>query len=434
MLIPSLRAVALALLIAGLGLWALQANWLGGWYLLVAIAVLGLIFDALWLVVTPFPTVRRQLPARFALGSEQTLRLDLENRATRPLKVELTEELPLQARATGLPWRGTLPARRPTSLKIPLSFHQRGPATLGRSWLSVHSVLRFWRRRKKLGQAQTTRVYPNYAPVLRLALLAIENRPEASAQLLQTFAGMSREFRQLRDFREGDALSQVDWKATARRQKFIAREYEEQRDQVILFLLDGGRRMRAEDDGLPQFDHALNALLLVSWLALREGDQVGVLSFGDSLRWLAPVKGPQSMPRLLEHLYDLHSSLTPSDYREAVEELMARQKRRAMVILLTNLRAERVGDLTESLGFLASRHHVLAASLREAAVESALAEPVASWSGTLAAAAAAHYLEGREQTLAALEQRGVRTLEATAAQFPLALAQRYLEAKKRGVI
>lgn len=434
MLLPSFRAVALALAIAALGIPALHWGQVRGWQLAAALALLLLVVDALLLVLARRPGLTRRLPPRFALGSVQDFELVLANPGRVALRVELAEELPPSAHSDALPWRGSLPPNQETRLQVPLAFHQRGPAHLGRSWLTLLSPLGLWRRRFKLGQPQATRVYPNYAPVLRLALLAIENRPEASGQLLKTFAGMSREFRQLRDFREGDALSQVDWKATARRRKVIAREYEEQRDQVILFLLDAGRRMRAHDGELPQFDHALNAMLLVSWLALREGDQVGLLSFGEGLRWLPPVKGPQSMPRILEHLYDLQCSLAPSDYREAVEELMRQQRRRAMVILLTNLRGERVGDLADSLALLARRHHVLAASLREAAVEDALTRPARSWSQTLAAAAAAHYLEGRAQTLAALEERGVRTLEATAAQFPVALAQRYLDAKKRGVI
>jgi len=125
-----------------------------------------------------------------------------------------------------------------------------------------------------------------------------------------------------------------------RRQVLISRDFQEQRNQSVVFLLDTGRRMRALDGGVPQFDHVLNAILLVSHVALRQGDQVAVKSFGGSDRWLPPVKGSHAMPVLLNHLYDYRTTPAPSDFSGAVEQLMARQRRRSLVILLTNLRGE----------------------------------------------------------------------------------------------
>ena len=119
----------------------------------------------------------------------------------------------------------------------------------------------------------------------------------------------------------GDSLSQIDWKASSKRQSLISRDFQEQLDQSVILMLDCGRRMRTIDGEISQFDHCLNAMLLISYVALRQGDQVGILSFGGTERWLPPVKGASSMTTVLNHLYDYETSPFPSDFSEAAERL-----------------------------------------------------------------------------------------------------------------
>lgn len=214
----------------------------------------------------------------------------------------------------------------------------------------------------------------------------------------------------------------------------ISRDYQEQRDQSVVFLLDTGRRMRALDGGVPQFDHVLNAVLLVAHVALRQGDQVSVKSFGGSDRWLPPVKGAHAMPVLLNHLYDYQTTAAPSDFTEAVEKLMTRQRRRSLVILLTNLRGEDGGELLPALQVLQSRHLVLLASMREEVVRDALRRPVDSFPSALRHLAAGRYLQERREILARLGTLGILTLDCTASEFPVALANRYTDIKAAGRI
>ncbi|MBC8126904.1 MAG: DUF58 domain-containing protein [Gloeobacteraceae cyanobacterium ES-bin-144] len=245
-------------------------------------------------------------------------------------------------------------------------------------------------------------------------------------------AGTSRDFHQLRDYRDGDPFSQIDWKASSRRQMLISRDFQEQRNQSIVFLLDTGRRMRAMDGGMPQFDHVLNAVLLVAHIALRQGDQVAVKSFGGSDRWLPPMKGSHAMPILLNHLCDYQTTSAPSDFSGAVEQLMARQRRRSLVILLTNLRGEDGKELIPALQVLSARHVVLLASMREEAVQSAFSEPVRSFSSALRYLAADRYVQERREILANLGAMGLMTLDTTAKDFPVALANHYYDIKSAG--
>lgn len=184
------------------------------------------------------------------------------------------------------------------------------------------------------------------------------------------------------------------------------------------------------DGELSQFDHCLNSMLLLSYIALRQGDKVGVMKFGGKSRWLSPLKGTHQMPTLLNHLYDYETSSRPSDFREAVEQIMIMQQRRALVIVLTNLRGEDGDDLTESLAQLRKRHLVVLASLKEKAVDDIQStEQIESLDDALGVAAAQLYVDERTQVLAKLNQGGIQTLDESAQNLPIALCNRYLDIK-----
>jgi uncharacterized protein (DUF58 family) len=409
---------------------SLHSAWL--WLGLLALAVS--LTDGAWLRFQRPPAVKRLLPARFAQGEAGEVCLILGNAGHRGIRVELFDGIPQGAVAETMPWCGEVPALLEIRVFHPVKIMRRGEAVFGPVELRVMSPLGLWQRRTRHLAEETVKVYPNYEPVVRFALLAMQHRDNPLGIVRRPWPGSSRDFHQLRDYRDGDPFSQIDWKASSRRQFLISRDYQEQRDQSVVFLLDTGRRMRALDGALPQFDHVLNAILLVSHVALRQGDQVAVKSFGGSDRWLPPVKGGHAMPVLLHHLYDYQTTTAPSDFSEAVERLMTRQRRRSLVILLTNLRGEDGKELLPALQVLQTRHLVLLASMRERVVREALSRPVDTHASALRHLAAGHYAQERREILATLGALGILTLDSTAEEFPVALANRYTDIKAAGRI
>ncbi|MES2660898.1 MAG: DUF58 domain-containing protein [Verrucomicrobiota bacterium] len=422
-----------------------------GWLLLATIAaavpvlmtpwlwlgvVVGLVVLADGIIVRSWKPLelQRRLPGRFAMGEAGEVRLILRNDSSRPAVVEIFDGIPQGAVAPTLPWSGEIPANREIRVFHPVTLSERGEALFGPVHVRRVSPLGLWTRKTLHLEDEKVKVYPNYERVVRFALLAMQHRESPMGIVRRPRAGTSRDFHQLRDYRDGDPLAQIDWKATSRRQTLISRDFQEQRNQSIVFLLDTGRRMRALDGGVPQFDHILNAILLVSHVALRQGDQVAVKSFGGSDRWLPPVKGAHAMPVLLNHLYDYQTTAAPSDFSGAVEQLMTRQRRRSLVILLTNLRGEDGKELIPALQVLKSRHLVLLASMRERAVEDSMTEPVESFSSALKFLAADRYVQERREILATLGALGILTLDSTAQSFAVALANSYLDIKSAGRI
>jgi uncharacterized protein (DUF58 family) len=405
---------------------AMEVYWL--WVGVLACIFVLVDFVAGWLQQAP--GLERALPGRFAIGVEQLVTLTLRNRASMPVRLVCYDGIPGDAESRELPWRGRIGKGGYTRVEYPVTINERGMKEFAPAHVRLFSPLGFWTKQCRVGEWQSTRVYPDYEPVLRYALLAMDNRAEQMGIVKKNRRGMSREFHQLRDYQLGDMLSQVDWKATSKRLSLVSREYQEQRDQTVILAVDCGRRMRALDGGVPQFDHCLNAMLLLAYTALRQGDHVGILGVGGSGRWLAPVKGVPSMTTILNHLYDYETTSSPSDFAEAAEHLMTRQQRRALVVMLSNVRGEDSHQLIAPLRMVRRRHVTILANLREESVMKRMAKPSRSLDEALEVGASSMYLEQREKLLGELRQHGVYTVDSMAKELPVALANAYLGARE----
>lgn len=406
--------------------YVIEAILLYGTMVLVFVALLDFIF----LLLLPKPTTQRQIPKRFASGVSSKISVKLSNPSAFGINVKFHDGLPEEAVCEVLPWSGVIPARGYQEITYPLEFNERGDTYIEPSYVQFFTKIAFWTCTVRTGEADETKVYPNYEPIVRYALLTMESSPEQMGIVTKNRVGMSKEFHQLRDYQLGDMLSQIDWKATSKHRSLISRDYQEQKDQNVIFAIDCGRRMRAMEGDIPQFDHCLNAMLLLSYVALRQGDHVGVLSFGGQEKWLPPVKGVQSMTTLLNHMYDYKTSNTPSDFSEATERLLTRQSRRALVIVLTNVRGEDGSELIEPLRKMRQKHVVMVANLREKNVMDSYAKEIHNLDDALTLASSQIYLNERSKMMRQLESHGISTVDETAQNLPVALANRYLAARE----
>ncbi|WP_018970018.1 DUF58 domain-containing protein [Rubritalea marina] len=396
------------------------------WWIALALWAGLMVIDLLVLLRMAPLSVERVLPGRFAINQEAEITLKLINASRLPLRLRVYDGLPEVAEAQGLPWLGKVDARAYAEISYNGLFRKRGEWQVDAAHIEHSGALGFWSRQIRAGEVQSTRVYPNYEPVIQFSLLAMENKPEQMGIVMKDRAGMSKEFHQLRDYQLGDTLSSVDWKASSKKLQLISREFQEQRDQTLILAVDCGRRMRAMDGDIPQFDHCLNAMLLLAYVALKQGDKVGILNFGGEDRWLAPVKGIHSMTAILNHLYDYQTTTAPSDYAEAAERLLMRQQRRSMVVFLSNVRGEDGADLIDPLRQVRMKHVTLLANLREAEVMQRLDEEVRGLDDALAVGATQLYLDERAALLKQLEQHGIIALDETAQELPIALSNAYL--------
>ncbi len=377
----------------------------------------------------------RFINSALPVGVWTQVSLKLHNLTNRSLRIELVDHTPTASQQRLLPHSDNIAALEKLELNYRLRPGQRGDLQLGKLQVLVDSPLRLWQINHWLATPQTVRVYPNFALVSQYSLLAGDNQLGQLGIRQKQRRGEGQEFHQLRDYREGDSLRQIDWKATSRLQRPIAREYQDERDQQVIFLLDCGRRMRAQDGELSHFDHCLNAMLLLAHVALRQGDAVGVQTFGNKEseeRALPLQKGGGVLNLLLENLYDLQPSLTAADFTAAAEQVITRFRKRALVVIITNARDEDSAELQAALRLLQKRHLVMLANLREQALDDAIAAPMDSFDQALLAASTWHYLQQREHAQQQLEGSGAEVLNVTPVELPIAMVNRYLSIKRSG--
>ena len=405
------------------------AAWWGSGTALVLIAAL----DAWRLWRRDTPQVQRELPDALPLGIERDVSLRIESPG-RAQSVEVFDLHPGAWPSQGLPRKLKLAADSATSFSYRLRPNERGDARFEGVQLRLSSPLRLWQQSRIAGAPHKVRVFPNFAPLTRFALISAEQASRLVGAHLKRRRGEGTDFHQMREYRTGDSLRQIDWKATARSRKLVSREYQDEKNQQVILLLDTGRRMLAREGELGHFDHALNAALVVSYLALRQGDAVGLLASGGENRWVAPQRGVGAIDTLLRASYDLQAQPVATDYLAAATELTKRQRRRALVMLATNVRDEDIEDLLAAVQLLRKRHLVCVASLREQAIDDALRDPVHDLSAAIRAGAVARYLEQRTAAHDALRSHRVMVLDTTCAELPAVLVERYLAVKRDGLL
>jgi uncharacterized protein (DUF58 family) len=427
---PRLLWLAAVLLAASVGASVLGSELL--WPALAAGLALLAAFDAWQVVRMPVPAVLRRVPGSLALGVRSEVALRVANRAARRVQCEVQDRYPPTLEAEGLPRAIALEQGGWTELRYRIRPVARGEAGFGPSELRLRSPLALWQLTRTAGEGSTVRVYPDFRAAAKYTLLATDHRLSQIGVLQVRRRGEGTEFHQLREYRPGDPQRAIDWKASARATRLISREYEEERDQQVLLLIDCGRRMASKDDALSHFDHVLNAALLLAHVALHQGDTVGLLTMGGARRHVRPRKSVAAVRGLLESLYDVEPTLAVPDYEEAAREVMRRQRRRALVILLTNLRDEDHDGLLPALRLLGSRHLVILASLREAITGRALAARVDGFDRAVTHAAAAQYLALRERMFRRVGAAGVIALDVEPAELAISLVNRYLELKREG--
>lgn len=399
------------------------------WQYLIGILAIILLVDFSSLKQRKKITVSRDVMNVLSLGSWISVTLRFHNPAKNERQIDIYDHYPENADFENLPITLLLPANGWGQVKYRIRPLKRGDSKFNLTQIRIHSLMGFWKRNQYIGEPLTVRVYPNFAAVMKYTLLAMDQRLSQIGIIKKRRRGEGQDFHQLREYREGDSLRQVDWKATARLRKLISRDYQEERDQQIIFLVDCGRRMLSEDGKLSHFDHTLNAILLLSHVALRQGDAVGLMTFSGDERWMSPRKSISSINQILNTIYDLQPGSYSPDYTNAASKLMVRQRRRALIILITNLRDEDTEDLMPAIKIMQKRHLVLLASLKEKVIDDMLHTPVNDFDSAIDHAAAQQYAKYRRQTHQRLDHEGVLHLDVNPEQLPVTLVNHYMDIK-----
>lgn len=391
-------------------------------------------------------TVSRRMPEVFSIGQPNSVTVELRSQTRRRLRVELTCELFDHASADELPLSLTLRGKARSVVRFRVVPRRRGAFVLGDIVVRYPSPLGLWKKQVRFPAHQPVRVYPDVQSVRTWELLARQDRQHSLMRTSRRLGGES-EFEQLRDYSRDDEFRSIDWKATARRGKLTARQYQLESNQSLMFVLDAGRLMTGETAGLSLYDHALNAMLMLAHVASRGGDRVGLLSYAEDVQaFVPPSAGRKAVQKLIQASYALQPELVEPDPERAFGLLNLRVRARTLVVLFTQVIDERAAEeLIRVTRGLFPRHLPLIVLFRDVDVHGLLeppraAVPQAARPSELAEldlytrGAAAELVSWRDQLIRTLKNQGALILDVDPSELTPALINRYLEIKARHLL
>ena len=234
----------------------------------------------------------------------------------------------------------------------------------------------------------------------------------------------------------GDEPRTIDWKATARRGKLMSRQYEDERRQQVMIVIDAGRLLTAEIDGRARLESAIDAALELAHSAVLHDDNVGLLVFADDvLQYVPPGRGRRALRQVLDALAAVEGRLVEPNYPAVFAYLAARNRKRALTVLFTDVVDATASDaLVAQAASLRPRHLPLAVTLRDPALERLATSRPATTDDAFQRAAAEELLEAREKALAELRSAGVLVLDVLPDGAARAVVEQYERLKRRAMV
>ena len=420
-------------------LW-LTTGWPAGWLAAVAASVVLALLAAVDVALLPSArdlVVERSAPATIGVGDRAAASYRVASRWGRTIYVAIHDSLPAYVASSRAAVTAAVPARTSRELGFELEGRSRGEAPLGDVALRVRTGLGLVARTLRYQTTDRIVVAPSLAGVRRFRWLAVHQRLAAAGVRDARRLGEGSSFARLRDYVAGDDPRHIDWKATARRGRPISREFTIEQSQTVYVMVDAGRSMTQLAGEFPRFEYALSSALVLADVAVTAGDRVGAMVFDDRLRALVPAqRGAAALQALRTALVPVQPTLVEPDYAAAFRALAQRQRKRSLLVLITDvLDARAARGLLAHLTRGASRHLAVVVALRNEALIGAAALPANAGVRALYSSAAASELLGdRAAALQRMRDAGVVVLDVEPTAMAAAVVSQYLELKARGAL
>ncbi|HKR24350.1 MAG TPA: DUF58 domain-containing protein, partial [Allosphingosinicella sp.] len=318
---------------------------------------------------------------------------------------------------------------------VALTAERRGTARLENIWVRWPGPLGLVWKQRQLALGQDVVIAPDIRAVRDKGVRMV-NRDALHGIRAQLQIGEGAEFEALADYRQGMDRRAIDWKTSARHTHLVAKEYRTERNNNIVMALDAGRAMSDPLAGVPRIDRAVSAALLTAYVALKDGDRVGLFAFDSKPRASSrPIGGERAFATLQRVAAGIDYSASETNYTLGIATLANGLSRRSLIVVFTEFADTISAELMlGAVGSLLRRHLVLFVVLKDEELEHfAAAEPAEAEDVSRAVTAAA-LLRERRLVITRLKHLGVHVVEAPAAEAGPSLIAAYLDFKRRDMI
>lgn len=406
-------------------------------YLIALVIAVGI--DARQLPSPDGLAVTRQHDQRLSIGEDNpvdvTIRWTGRNAAlSEPLRMEVRDESPFAIAARGETFFGSIAAGDTWTGRYYLTPVRRGEYDFGQIVARLEGPLGLIVRQYAFPVTEPARVYPNIRAVRRYDILARQGRLHEAGLRRTRLFGEGTEFERLRDYQPDDDYRRINWKATARRRAPMTVEYETERSQNLVLMIDTGRLMGTPIGPLLKQDHCVNAALMLAYVGMEMGDRTALVVFDDRVESFVPLnRGARQFQLLLETLYSVRSEPIESDPAGALAYLSHRRMKRSLIVMFTDLaEAAEPEALIAWLGQLARRHLPLCVIVSNPDIHRLASQPPDNSRHAYERVVAQRLLDERRAIIERIERQGALVLDVPAEQLTSGVINRYLEIKGRG--
>ena len=405
-------------------------------FIAALVVVTALVLAALDARATPRPkdvAIKREADPQLSIGVNNRVTLRIRNTFGRELRGMLADDVPPSFQVDQRRFALAIAPGAEQELVYSARPRYRGTFQFGNVDLRVRGPLDLVELQDRVPTTAPANVYPDLHEIRRYEVTLRRGLAYDAGQRRARIPGAGTIFERLREYVPDDDPRSISWTATARRGRPITVEYETERQQRVQILLDAGRMMSSTLGSLTKLDHAVNTALMLSYVAIAKGDEVGLLGFADEVRRYAPPRrGRRQFLRLTEELRRIEVTTTESDYRAAFEFLRARAGRRSLVVLFTDLVDEEASRaLVGAVTRLAGHNLVLCCLLADPQLQETATRIPDTTTALFERVVAQEVRDARARALATLRRRGVHAIDVPAERLTVATIQRYLELKKR---
>jgi len=381
-------------------------------------------------------SAKREMQRAASIAVAHPIELTVDYRGARPVWLRIKDDAPAGTKVSPPEHSVRLEGKKRWQGSHTIAAGSRGPYELENVYLNTRSFLGFWDKNIIIPCQNTLHVYPDMKQLAEYAILARSNRLSLIGVRRSRKIGQDSDFERLRDYTLDDNYKFIDWRSTARRNKLTVKDFQSDQSQRVVFMLDCGRMMTNTHFGLSLVDYALNSLLMLSHVALTQGDSVGLVCFSDKVdRYVPPRSGRSQMNQLLHAGFDRFPRLVESRMDQAFLHLSSHLRKRSLVVLITSVIDQVNADqITAYLGNLQQRHLPLLVLLRDHRIFDAADNPASDPDVLYRSAAAASLLTWREQVLHRLRMQGVLVVDAFPEQMTSPMINEYLKAKAKHLL
>jgi uncharacterized protein (DUF58 family) len=393
-----------------------------------------------WFISRKLPedlTISREFDKRFAIGDDSSIKLHVENLSPKTFHLQIKDEFPPEMKLEEeRESEFTIEGQSTADFYYRLTPPKRGNYKFGKTAVRFKSKFGLVWCQTELNKEESVKVYPNIRRAREMELKALGAKSYLAAQRKSVRRGEGREFESMRDYVRGDELRHISWTTTARRGKLTTRQYQIEREQTIIIAIDAGRLMTGRIEDETKFDSAIHSALALMSAAARGGDNCGMVIFGRKIKKFLPAKrGVDHIDATLEALYDLEPELIEPSYARAFQFISSNTKKRALVVILTDLVDKDASkELLASLKLLRPRHLPLVVTIADRDLNTAVSVVPKDVKEVFIQSASEEIIHQRDSALRLVESKGGLALDVTAVTLAPKLLQTYMRVKERGLL